>query len=351
LKIAFIISSLSSGGAERVLSILANHFSKNHNVFIVTFSNEEPFYKLEKNIIHIKLDLLKTSKNKFELIKNTFKRLLILRQVLKEISADLNISFMTHTNLLSILVSKLNGQKIVVSERTVYDFYNSKALNFLRRLLYLYSDLLITQTFSDKKYYNFMKNVEVVYNPLELPYGKIKRENIILAVGRLDKQKGYDKLIRAFLKIDTNDWKLYIVGGGPEKENLIAQTERLNLKNVKFIGKRKDIFNWYMKSSIFILSSQKEAFPNVLLEAMGSGCACISFDCPSGPSEIIENEVNGILVENQNIEKLAFQMQRLIDDRGLREKLGHEAIKVKEKYSIKKIVNEWNLLLKKVHKG
>ena len=114
------------------------------------------------------------------------------------------------------------------------------------------------------------------------------------------------------------------------------------------IGKRKDIFNWYAKSSIFVLSSQKEGFPNVLLEAMGIGCASISFDCPNGPAEIIQDEVNGILVENQNTKQLSYQIHRLIEDRNLRQRLVEESVKIKEKYNIVKITREWEEVINKV---
>lgn len=351
MKIAFVISSLSSGGAERVLSNLANQLSKKNEIYIVVFSREDSFYNLSEKVNLIKLNLSKNSKNKFESIKNSLNRVLILRNALKNIDADINISFMIHTNILAIIASKVNKQKIIIAERIVYNFYQSKLLYKIRRFIYPKSDYLVTQTFSDKKNYNFMKNVKVIYNPLELPKLEKIEERIILAVGRLDKQKGFDNLIDCFAKVNSNDWRLCIAGDGVEKKNLENQIKKLHLNNVELIGKRKDIFEWYAKSSIFILSSHKEGFPNVLLEAMGSGCACISFDCPSGPSEIIENEINGILVENQNTEELAFQMQRLIDNKDLRKNLSNEAKKVKEKYSIEKIANEWNLLLEKIYKG
>ena len=348
MKIVFLISSLSSGGAERVLSTLANYFSKNHNVYVLTFSNEEPFYKLDDNIQHIKLNLLKESTNIIESLKNSIYRLIILKKTLKEIDADINISFMTHTNIISTIASKLNVQKIIISERIAYNFYSSKIIYYLKKIVYPFSNSLVTQTYADKINYLFLKNVEVIYNPLNIPELPIEKKNIILAVGRLDKQKGFDKLIEAFSKINSIGWKLYIAGDGVEKKNLIKQIEQLKLDNVELIGKRKDIFEWYAKSSIFILSSQKEGFPNVLIEAMAFKCAVVSFDCPYGPSEIIKNEVNGILVENQNIEKLALQIQRLINDKDLREKLGNEAIRVREKYSIEKIANQWENLINKV---
>lgn len=348
MKITFVISSLSSGGAERVLSLLANSLSKEHEIYVLTFSNDEPFYELYKDIKHIKLNLLMESKSFLDSIKNSVYRFIKLKKELKKVNADVNISFMTHTNILSVLASKLNHQKIMISERIAYDFYNDRLLNFIRKIVYRFADMLVVQTYADKQNYTFLENVEVIYNPLKLPKSDAQKEKIILAVGRFDKQKGFDKLIDAFSKIDSKEWKLCIAGDGKERESLLDQIERLKLKNVELIGKRKDIFEWYAKSSIFILSSQKEGFPNVLLEAMGSGCVCISFDCPYGPSEMIENGINGILVENQNVNKLSQEMQRLVNDEKLKNKLSSEAIKVVSTYKLENIVAKWQKNLRQV---
>ena len=351
MKIAFIISSLGSGGAERVLSLLANYFSDKNKVIILTLSSDESFYPLNKNIQHIKLNLIKESKNIFDSFVNSVNRIFILKKVLKEIDADINISFMTHTNILAIIASKITKKKIIISERIAYDFYNSDILNFIRRLTYPLSDFLVVQTHADKKHYNYLKNIEVIYNPLNLKTNNLKKENIILAVGRLDKQKGFDNLIKAYSKLKT-DWKLFIAGDGQEKKNLDNLIKKLNLKdNIFLIGNQENIFEWYAKASIFVLSSQKEGFPNVLIEAMSMGCSVVSFDCPYGPGEIIENNINGILVENQNIDKLALSIQRLIDNKDLREKLSKEAIRVREKYSIEKIANKWEKVMQKVING
>jgi len=353
MKMVFIISSLGSGGAERVLTLLANYFSKNNDVTILTFSNNEPFYPLNKNIKLIKLNLIKESHNIFETIINSIKRVLVLKKVLKDIDADINISFMTHTNIISIIATKLNGQKSIISERIAYDFYNSKILNFTRKIIYPWSDLLIVQTNSDKEHYIDILNtdkIEVIYNPIEtIDCDNIKKENIILSVGRLETQKGFDSLIKAYNKIVDINWKLFIIGEGSQKEKLNNLVKEYNLDNKVFlIGNQKNIFEWYKKSSIFVLSSIREGFPNVLLEAMSCGCAVVSFDCPYGPGEIIENEVNGILVENQNINKLALAIKDLIDNDKLRESISKNAIKVRDKYSIINIANKWEEVIKKV---
>jgi GalNAc-alpha-(1->4)-GalNAc-alpha-(1->3)-diNAcBac-PP-undecaprenol alpha-1,4-N-acetyl-D-galactosaminyltransferase len=349
MKILFIISSLSSGGAERVITNLANHLSKKHEIIIVVFSKEEPFYTLSENIQLIQLDLLNESINIFHSILNSINRILILKKNLKKIKADINISFIVHTNILSIIASKLNNQKIIVSERMIFNFYNSKILHFFRKSTYPFCNYLITQTEEDKQNYPYLENVQVIPNPIVFNTPKKdQRQKIVLAVGRLDKQKGFDKLIQSFASIEQNEWKLCIAGDGIEEKNLKKLTKKLNLYNVEFLGRQRDIEAWYAQSSIFVLSSEKEGFPNVLLEAMASECAVISFDCPNGPSEIIKNEINGVLVENQNVEKLSEAIQRLMEDEYLRKRLGKEAKKVTQIYSIKKVINDWENIITKV---
>ncbi len=350
MKITFVISSLGSGGAERVLSILANKLVNNHNVTIITFANNESFYPLNNKIKHIKLNLLKESKNIFQSFVNSFKRIVILTKTIKQENPDIVITFMTQTNILAIIASKIARKKIIISERTVYDFYNSKILNLVRKLIYPFSDMLITQTNADKKNYNFLKNVFVIYNPIEIKNSNlnVKKEKIIFGVGRLDKQKGFDTLIKVFSQIKKDDWKLIIAGDGQERNNLENLIKKLQVKNIELIGKTKEIFKWYEKASIFVLSSKKEGFPNVLIEAMSCGCASIAFDCPYGPGEIIEDGINGILVENQNQQKLQEAIEKLIENKDLRERLSKEAIKVRDKYSIEKIIKEWENIIYKV---
>ncbi len=353
MKIVFIISSLSSGGAERVLSLLANKFIDNYEITIITLANSKSFYPLDNKIKHIRLDLLKESKNILQSFLNSINRIKVLTKTIKKENPDIIISFMTHTNILAIIASKIINKKIIISERIAYDFYNSKLLNLVRRIIYPLSNALITQTFADKKNYNFLRNVFVIYNPIEIKKTNldIKKEKIILGVGRLDKQKGFDALIEVFSQIKKDDWKLIIAGEGSERKSLESLIKKLQVQNVELIGKTKEIFKWYEKASIFVLSSKKEGFPNVLIEAMSFGCAVVAFDCPYGPAEIIENDINGILVENQNKEKLKQSIDRLMNNKNLRNKLSKEAIKVIDRYSIEKIVKEWENIIVKVANG
>lgn len=348
-KIAFIIFSLASGGAERVLTILANELIRKYKIYIITFSSDDPFYSLDSRIEHIKLGIDKESKNIFQSIKNFLIRLVVLKNALRDINANINISFMTHTNILSIIVSKLNGQHIIVSERAAYDFYNSLALNILRRITYTFCDMLVLQTLSDRNNYKFITNSIVIYNPVsKIQNAKMNKKNIILGVGRLENKKGFYNLVLAFEKLKLDDWQLHIAGDGPQRIELENLIKKLRLDNVKLLGNKKDIFSQYAVASIFVLCSEKEGFPNVLLEAMSCGCAVVSFNCNYGPREIIENRKNGILVEDQNFEELANEIRALTVDNDMRKKIASEAVRVKEKFSLEKIVKQWDSVIQKV---
>ncbi len=350
MKILFVISSLSSGGAERVLSILANYFSEKYEVVIVTLSDETAFYPLQQRVKHICLDLLKSSSGIFDSMVQNLGRVRAFAKVFRQESPDVVISFMTHTNILALVAAKIARKKIIVAERTAYDYYNSKMLNLVRRFLYPLSDAVITQTYADKKNYDFLNNCHVIYNPIELRERneQSSKEKIVLGVGRLDKQKGFDLLIKTFCNIGNKDWHLVIAGDGVERKNLENMIVKLRVSNVDLIGKTKEIFKWYEKASIFVLASQKEGFPNVLIEAMSMGCAVVSFDCPYGPSEIIKNGVNGVLVANQNQKQLEAAMKKLIEDENYRVRLGNEAKKVRERYSVKNIAAQWERVIQKV---
>lgn len=351
MKILFVISSLSHGGAERVLVNIANYLCLKHDVSIATFANTPSFYPLDEKVKHITLDLMKPSRTLIETFLNTFKRLRILSRTIKMANPDIIISFMTHTNILSILVAKWANHKIIISERIAYSFQTSWLTQITRRFIYPWCDHLVTQTLHDAKNYNFVTNVTTIYNPLVMPSLPVvnQKEKIILAVGRLDKQKGFDKLIKAYSLLPQHDWELWIVGEGQERSSLEKQISELKMQNIQLIGVQKNIFDYYARASIFVLSSEKEGFPNALLEAMSYGCACISFDCPYGPREIITDKINGILVENQNVDQLTQAIYTLINDADTRQMLSQEAIKIRQQYAIEHIAEKWDEIIGRIN--
>ncbi len=149
-------------------------------------------------------------------------------------------------------------------------------------------------------------------------------------------------LIRAFARISSNDWTLHVIGDGPELSNL--EIESLNLgisQRVKFYGFKKDFSKVLGESDIFVLPSFYEGFPNALIEAMSVPVACVSSDCIAGPSDIIKEGINGLLVQPNNVEQLAFRLNRLIENPELRRRLATEAYKVRETYAFAKIAQQY----------
>jgi GalNAc-alpha-(1->4)-GalNAc-alpha-(1->3)-diNAcBac-PP-undecaprenol alpha-1,4-N-acetyl-D-galactosaminyltransferase len=353
VKIAFIISSLGCGGAERVLCLIANYWAqKNYSIVIITLGNSTPFYLLEDGIELEPLSLLKNSESVFSSIANNIARIKIIRKKLLEINPDIVISFMTETNILSTISCRIINKPIIISERTCYDFLKSRAWVVLRNIVYRYSNALIVQTRYDEEKYTHLSNIFVINNPLKLKRIKPnanREEKNILAVGRLDRVKGFDRLIRAFSLLKNKDWKLTIIGEGSERNRLEKLTYDLKLEDyICLPGKTKAIEEWYEKSSIFVLSSRIEGFPNVLCEAMAYGCACVSFDCIAGPNEIVTDKVNGYLVKNGDIPALSDQISFLINHPAERRRIGNEAMKINERLNIDSIMSKWDKILERV---
>jgi len=353
VKIAFIISSLGSGGAERVLSLMANYWvQKNYSIIVITLDNATPFYSLEDDIKLEPLSLLKDSVSVFSGLSNNITRIKIIRKKLIEIDPDIVISFMTETNIISTIGCRIINKPIIIAERISYDFLKSRVWKSLRKLVYRFSNALIVQTRYDKEKYHRLSNTFVINNPLNLKetiLKNCKEEKNILAVGRLNRQKGFDRLIKAFSHLEQKDWKLAIVGEGSERSNLEKLIYDLNLEDyISLPGRTETIEKWYKKSSIFVLSSRSEGFPNVLCEAMAYGCACVSFDCISGPNEIITDKIDGYLVKDGDINALTAKMDFLINNPEERRRIGKEAMKISDRFNIDSIMSKWDKIIEKI---
>jgi GalNAc-alpha-(1->4)-GalNAc-alpha-(1->3)-diNAcBac-PP-undecaprenol alpha-1,4-N-acetyl-D-galactosaminyltransferase len=171
-----------------------------------------------------------------------------------------------------------------------------------------------------------------------------------VSVGRLDAMKNLALIVKAFALVDAPDWEVRIFGAGTERQNLENLIDTLGLKNRVFLkGLSKNIYSELEKASIFAFGSKMEGYPNALLEGLSAGLATVSSDCPYGPSEIITDGKNGLLVPNNDEKAFAAALQRLINDVNLRAKLGDEAAKIADELSIEKIMKEWEaVVLKKV---
>lgn len=353
MKILFVIYSLGTGGAERVMSLLSNDWiKKGHDISIATIKGDDtPSYRFDSSIELIHLDVASESENIIDALSSNYKRILAIEKAISENSSDLVISFLTTSNILTILAAKLAKKPIIVSEHSNFYFETSKLWRLLRRVVYPFSDALIVLTEHDREKYDYHSNVHIVPNPLILEHDhkNIQRQKMILAVGRLNKVKGFDLLIKAFSQVEAKGWYLVILGEGSERVNLEKQVDELKInKNISMPGRVTDVEAYYKKASIFVLSSRHEGFPMALIEAMGYGCASVSFDCLTGPSDIINHNKNGILVEAENTNKLSESIQHLIDQEEKREELGENAKKIVDILNIEKITIKWFKIITKV---
>ncbi|OMP30691.1 MULTISPECIES: glycosyltransferase family 4 protein [Mangrovimonas] len=358
MKIHFIISTLKGGGAERVLSILATAFADrdNYEITVLTLNKCKDYYKLPCYIKRISLHKGRIANHKMRSIYNLTKF-----YYHKKNRPDLIISFITLTNFITIPVAKLYSIKIIVEEHNSYlrSMKNREFItNITKKYFYKKANLLTVLTTFDVAYYKkYGANVVVMPNPCSFPPIKIQpqnREKVILAIGKLDKyyHKGFDNLIELIAPIlkSNPDWKLKIAGSGDKGYELLNKlSKKLEVSDrILFTGFVSNISELMLNSSIFILPSRFEGLPMVLLEAMSQGMACISYDCKTGPSDIITNNVNGLLIEDQNKKEMQNNLQNLINDETLRQYLSKNAIKSLDKYQIDTIIKNYESVFEKL---
>lgn len=342
MKILFIISSLSSGGAERVLSTLANYWSeKNWDINVFVMSKEKKFYKLNDNI-----NLYHSQEYSNNSLVNYAKQLRDIRKTIKDVQPDLIISFLDLMNISTLIASTGLKTPLIISERNNFDTLKGKHWRLLRRLSYPFSNGMVVQSNYDFEKYHYVKSKQIIANPLDkelilnvLPTDK---EKMIIAVGSLSHQKGFDMLIHALKSVDMQDWKCLIIGEGKEREKLTQLIQSNHLEDkIELIGQKKNIFEYFKKASIFVLSSRYEGFPNVLNEAMAHGCTSVAFNCKTGPSDMIIDGQNGLIVKSEDIEELSAKITKAIKNKALREHIFPEAIKNKEKNDLEKVAKTW----------
>ncbi|MBG0562483.1 glycosyltransferase family 4 protein [Actinoplanes aureus] len=197
----------------------------------------------------------------------------------------------------------------------------------------------------------FGDSVHLVRIPNGIPPGKDitgERGRIVVAAGRLTRQKGFDLLIEAFEQVHAKhpDWRLNIFGEGRWRPKLTAQIEERGLGGVVAMpGLTRNLEGELAKASIFVLSSRREGLPMVLLEAMSAGLPAVSFDCPTGPAEVVRDGVNGVLVPAEDVAGLAAGMSHLIENPSERERMGVAARATGAKYQMPVIAAEWEELL------
>jgi glycosyltransferase involved in cell wall biosynthesis len=213
-------------------------------------------------------------------------------------------------------------------------------------------DRFVVLTHEDATYWKGLSNLTVIPNPITIEQGAVSNctSKQVIAVGRYTYQKGFDLLINAWKIVHKKhpDWTLNIYGGG-KKEDLQTLVEKHGLgSTLKLNGPVSSIREKYLESSIFVLSSRFEGLPLVLMEAMSTGLPSVSFTCPCGPQDIITNGKDGLLCKNGDIKSLAAGICRLIEDEPLRKEMGRKAAQSIQRFSIDRIMQQWDQLFQEV---
>lgn len=363
MRIALVISSLTSGGAERVLSELANAWVlRGHKVSLITLSGPDiqPFYPLDRQIQVNHLDQFdKVEVCFFRRLKNIVKRLFKLRKSLKLTNPDVILSFVDVTNIITLFASIGLGIPVVVSERIHPGYHSLPSLyKAARKLIYHRADKVVSQTISASSYFTTLPEEKKIVIPNQVIKAyRLKQErdilkpiNQIISVGRLCIQKDFVTLILAFEKIMNHNQhlRLIIYGEGEERQNLERLIQDLSLTEQVFLpGAIQDIEKALCQADLFVFPSLYEGFPNALCEAMAVGLPVIASNVP-GNRDVIREGVDGRLFNVGDDAQLARLMEELIRDPSQRVQLSEGALDLPNRFRQESILQKWEEVLVEV---
>ena len=339
---------------------MANYWSaKDWKVTVVTLDDGRvgPAYRLRESVLHRPLGVARDSGGRWSAIMNKVRGVRALRHEIKVQAPDVVVSFIDVVNVVTVLAAVGLGVPVVVSERTDPSRHRIGLLwRVLRPWCYRWAAGVVTQTTGALGFFSdgVRRRGCVIPNPVPAvgdgDPGVGSRNATIVGMGRLSREKGFDLLLRAVAMIAGTQasWSLVIWGEGECRGELESLRDELGLRGkVSFPGWTAEPFGELRRSGIFVLSSRYEGFPNVLCEAMACGLPAVSFDCPSGPREIIRDGVDGILVPAEDCEELARALRRLLEDESERSRLGERAVEVADRFGIRGVMSMWEDVLTK----
>lgn len=340
-SIVITVPTLKAGGMERAAINFANSFiEKGFKVYIFTLSSDVVFYNNIEgiNIIHGKSE----KDNKVYTILSLFR----LRKLVTSLKPTFVLSLSGKMSVYVLIFLTFSKTIVIPFHRgnpyKNYGWFN----NLLNQLFFPFTKIFAVQTKEAGVYFKNkfrLRKVVLIPNPIRLL--NIKPEyssKKIVTVTRLVRGKGLFELIEIFKQINKLDWKYYIVGDGYLKDELQAFICKFNLENNIFlVGFQTDVDTYLTGSSIFAFASESEGFPNSLLEAMCGGLACISYNCPTGPSEMIEDGSNGFLINLYDKDEYILKLKLLMNNIDLRTKFGTEAKKLNLIHKPTRIINNF----------
>lgn len=310
--------------------MLANHFSAEHEVDVVLFSPKTPFYHVEPRV---RLWHFIGKRPGFQHLLYYPRAVVFIRSILRKRKPDVLLSFgewispfvmVAAMGLVSKVFVFIEGSPIR-SLRGISGLLNPIIFPFAEGVV-VKSDQAIRMLRDRYRFCRF----KVIVNPVDMPQTVpplSDRRKVIVNVGSIGRLKNQDFLIRAFAATPASqDWELHFVGNGPDRPRLEALVGQMGLADrVSFLGERGDVPQILSNAQVFAFTSLSEGLPNALAEALAHGCACISFDCLTGPAQLIDNEVNGFLVPMGDNDLYIRQLARLLGDDGLRCRFSEQA--------------------------
>ena len=386
LNIACIIHSLDGGGAERVMAALASRLSqRSHEVTLVTLGDGRgDRHKLDASVQRHRLNLLFQKKGWLGKVAGNQRRVIELRSALTEISPDVVLSFCDRTNILAGFACP-KGVPLVLSERSDPAQQNlGRIWEWLRDQSYRRADHLIalSETSATHLRRRFSVPLSVIPSAVDLPPLRSDRviaeaNQLVMGIGRLEPEKGFDRLIRAFAQADfqSSGWRLRILGEGSCREALQKLSVELGVQDcVEFPGWVRPVWDELAAATMFVLPSRYEGFPSALLEAMVVGVPSIAVDCESGPrailgerqskasvttdsergakygssTELAQDHLPGGLLVPNDIESMSDAMRLFMADSQTRERTGRQGIGVAAGFGWQELVDRYEAVLKRV---
>lgn len=360
--ILILVYSLARGGAERMTVELARAWvDRGCRVTVLTLAPAETdFFALDPRVRHERLSIpADPERNPLQMVMANIRRALSVRRVLTRVRPDIALGMMSSAAIQLAMASVGLRMKTFGSERTYPPMLPMGAVKErVRWFTYGLLTGVIGQTEAAAAWlraHTTARRVHVIPNHIDLPLRpQAPRVTVdavlspdrrcILGVGRMTEEKQFPKMIAAFAVLAPRfpQWDLVIAGDGPDRPALEAQVEAAGLADrVRLPGAIGNVADWYERADLFLMTSRFEGFPNALLEAMAHGAPPVAFDCMTGPSELIRDGQNGLLVPLNDMDGLVEGLEKLMKDEALRLAMGDQARHSRDQFSRDAVMHRW----------
>lgn len=348
----FLNSSLTNGGSERVMTLIANYFAETgHEVSMLLLREKASAdYQVSEKLRCIQLHYPTTNK-----MRIFIRRYFLVRKYIRELNPDTIIAFMWDINIFTILACLGLHKRVVISERAHPRMGTQSVMRkFGQRYLYRLADQIVLQTEAVKQFYirQVQRKCTVIPNPINQDIPRKwsgPREKVIVAAGRLTAQKNFAMLLRAFARFHKlqENYKLIIYGEGELKESLQAQARDLCVDQfIDFPGYVSDVNSKMRRASMYVSSSDYEGISNSMLEALAMGIPSICTDCPVGGAALaIKNNINGLLIPVGDEGALVEAMCKVAGNTEFSNNISDEATKIGQLFSIEQVCAIWEQIL------